>query len=102
MADEALLPCADLGPCPYLPDREFRAELVPEFALDAGNPQQVGVLLEQGFRRNGCHWYRPRCHGCQACVPLRLKAKRVPAPPRPATLRQAQWRPGGDLARAGL
>ena len=72
MAAEPLLPTADLGPCPYLDGRQFSAELVPEFALQADNEQQVGMLLSQGFRRNGGYWYRPRCADCQACVSLRV------------------------------
>lgn len=73
MTDEQLLPTADLGDCPYLSGRQFSAELIPEFALHADNMAQIGILLQQGFRRNGAYWYRPRCAGCQACVSLRVK-----------------------------
>lgn len=29
-------------------------------------------LTQMGFRRSGGHLYRPRCNGCQACIPTRL------------------------------
>lgn len=56
-------------PCPYLTDKTART-----LFLDprVSGPVPYGVLLEQGFRRSGAYFYRPRCQGCQACIPLRI------------------------------
>ncbi len=32
------------------------------------------TLITQGFRRSGGYIYRPACHECQACVPVRVSA----------------------------
>jgi len=56
--------------CGYLPGREA----VTLFA-DPHNrttPALYTKLAHYGFRRSGEHLYRPRCPGCQACVPTRL------------------------------
>jgi arginine-tRNA-protein transferase len=59
---------SDCGPCPYLPDRQFRA-FVPE-----PHPPELGYrqLLDLRFRRNGNHLYMPLCQDCDACKPIRL------------------------------
>lgn len=56
-------------PCPYLPDRLQRSEayVAPELA-----PDLYEHLMARGFRRSGRIVYRPRCRGCDACVPLRV------------------------------
>ena len=32
-------------------------------------------LINIGFRRSGNHVYKPHCHECEACVPIRLNVK---------------------------
>ncbi|HEX4871127.1 MAG TPA: arginyltransferase [Nevskiaceae bacterium] len=60
--------------CGYLPGRAARNLFIdPEYRLD---PARYDFLLQQGFRRGGDHVYRPRCEGCQACVPVRLPVAR--------------------------
>ncbi|TVR44867.1 MAG: arginyltransferase [Planctomycetota bacterium] len=66
------LPVIPLGPCPYGQTSPFQAAVLPEAAFPHREPQLIGALLRQGFRRNGAHWYRPACENCQACVPLRV------------------------------
>lgn len=58
-------------PCAYLAGRESTAILVdPDHRLTTG---EFGALLALGFRRSGSMVYRPRCEGCDACVPVRLR-----------------------------
>jgi len=57
-------------PCEYLPGRSASSLFVdPEAVL---HPDGYGALLAQGFRRSGCHVYRPDCGACRACVPVRV------------------------------
>ena len=51
------------GPCPYLPEREWRLMLVDGGQLGPSYRQ----LLDEGFRRHGSHLYRPDCINCNAC-----------------------------------
>ncbi|RLA35501.1 MAG: arginyltransferase [Gammaproteobacteria bacterium] len=57
-------------PCGYLPGRD-----AVTLFLDPTTRADVTIytrLARYGFRRSGAHLYRPRCPGCQACVPVRL------------------------------
>lgn len=57
-------------PCGYWPERGAR-----DLVLDPGDPrlgQSYGRALAYGFRRSGDLVYRPHCHGCRACVPVRI------------------------------
>ena len=55
--------------CPYLPGLSLRTEAYQAAGLDPASHER---WMSLGFRRSGHVVYRPRCRGCQACVPLRV------------------------------
>jgi leucyl-tRNA---protein transferase len=57
-------------PCGYWPEREAR-DLVLD-PRDPRLPQLYPLALGWGFRRSGDIVYRPHCHGCHACVAVRI------------------------------
>lgn len=57
-------------PCSYLTDRQATTAFVdPGYQI---TPFLFSRLAELGFRRSGKHIYRPQCHNCSACIPVRL------------------------------
>ncbi len=56
--------------CGYWPDRVAR-DLVLD-PRDPRMPQLYPMALGWGFRRSGDIVYRPHCHGCRACVAVRV------------------------------
>nr|WP_235872612.1 arginyltransferase [Pseudoxanthomonas winnipegensis] len=57
-------------PCGYWPERTAR-----DLVLDPRDPRLpmfYPTALSWGFRRSGDLVYRPHCHGCRACVPVRI------------------------------
>ncbi len=60
---------SDIEECPYLPGREFRFEYF--YAVDL-NGMELNKLLERGWRKFGICYFRPKCHGCLECVPIRI------------------------------
>jgi len=60
------------SPCPYLPgktERKVFTELTGPHAAELND-----ALGRIGFRRSQSVAYRPSCHGCQACVSVRVVA----------------------------
>lgn len=58
-------------PCSYLPDRQARSQVaVPASLVDTAI---FSEMAHAGFRRSGHYVYRPRCDGCDACVPVRVR-----------------------------
>lgn len=77
--------------CAYLPGREAVTLFADPYApMDAAT---YDTLIEHGFRRSGAYVYRPRCPGCNACVPVRVPA----ADFRPDRNQRRTWRRNRDL-----
>lgn len=58
--------------CPYLGGQTFVQEYFFGNELDE---EEMGFLLSHAWRRFGSFFFRPRCPGCQACLPLRIPVK---------------------------
>ena len=57
-------------PCPYLKGR-FERKLLAEVSGPCG-PQRYDLLTRAGSRRSHRFAYRPACHECEACIPVRV------------------------------
>jgi arginine-tRNA-protein transferase len=58
-------------PCSYLPDQQARSQVAtPASLVDTPVFSEMARL---GFRRSGHYVYRPRCDGCDACQPVRVR-----------------------------
>ncbi|MDF2366507.1 arginyltransferase [Sneathiella sp.] len=60
------------APCPYLEDRLERKVVT---LLAGDDPDGLhNTLSHAGFRRSQDLAYRPACDGCDACIPIRVRA----------------------------
>lgn len=61
------------APCPYLENRLERKVVT---LLAGEDPDHLhNTLSHAGFRRSQDLAYRPACDGCDACIPIRVRAK---------------------------
>ena len=60
------------SPCEYIKDNEFISE---NFIFPFAGPKDLEILLARGFRHFGPYFFRPICHRCGQCIPLRIPVK---------------------------
>ena len=72
------------APCPYLPGR-MEQMVFTELATSGAPSELHDRLSRAGFRRSQSIAYKPSCLGCNACVPVRIRA--------------ADFRPGRSFRR---
>jgi len=56
-------------------------------------PDDYRLLMDLGWRRSGCLFYRPRCEGCRECVPIRVRTDAF----RRSRSQRRVWRRNQDL-----
>lgn len=64
----------DVGPCPYLEDRQERRLVTVLDPSSADNG--FDLLISAGFRRSQHFLYKPACVDCRACIPVRIDVER--------------------------
>jgi arginine-tRNA-protein transferase len=77
--------------CSYLPEREATTVFIDP--LFRKNSKIYSTLSQHGFRRSGEHLYRPQCHSCSACIPVRLPVASF----TPRRNQQRTWKKNQDL-----
>ncbi len=76
--------------CPYLPGRTARTRA---FLTQHIPPEIYHDFMNAGFRRSGRMIYQPVCHGCRACIPLRIPVQQF----KPSKSQRRCWRKNQDL-----
>lgn len=60
--------------CPYIKGEEFTQEYFFAMELDK---QELDIILENGWRKFGRYYFRPKCSNCKKCLPLRVLVNKV-------------------------
>jgi len=60
--------------CPYIKGEEFTQEYFFATELDKN---ELDIILENGWRKFGRFYFRPKCSNCQKCLPLRVLVNKV-------------------------
>jgi leucyl-tRNA---protein transferase len=77
--------------CSYLEGQEATTLFIdPQAKVDHA---LYSHLSDLGFRRSGDHIYRPRCHTCKACIPVRILAAKF----KPTRQQKRCWARNLDL-----
>lgn len=77
--------------CSYLPTLQAMTVFIdPHFPKDTS---LYNTLSQHGFRRSGEHLYRPHCHNCEACIPVRLPVRLF----KPRRSQRRIWKKNQDL-----
>lgn len=79
--------------CPYLDDRQARSLFVDPYRTHSMPLYEM--LIDRGFRRSGDSIYRPDCHGCQQCIPIRIPVNDF----RPRRIQRRIWNRQQELYR---
>lgn len=77
-------------PCGYFDDRDSTYE---HFLLWETSPEEKQALLDMGYRAFGKYTFRPMCHGCYRCVPIRVPISAF----RPSKSQRRVWKKGGEI-----
>tara|TARA_B100000780_G_scaffold278166_1_gene250819 strand:+ start:580 stop:1305 length:726 start_codon:yes stop_codon:yes gene_type:complete len=57
-------------PCGYINNQEAQSIVATPYKKIKNNT--YSDLIQQGFRRSGQYVYKPQCHACSACIPIRV------------------------------
>ncbi|PIK15352.1 arginyltransferase [Halobacteriovorax sp. JY17] len=55
--------------CPYIDGEEFTQEY---FFANNLEKEELDIILENGWRKFGLYFFRPKCANCSKCLPLRV------------------------------
>ncbi len=82
------------GPCPYLPQNES------SLLFMGGRPLSslYRMLLDEGYRRHGKHFYRPDCPSCRECRVFRVPVATF----RPSRSQRRVWKKGRSVFTSRL
>lgn len=66
-----MLEFEDQYPCIYIAGNTTTMQHI--YFTQPISPQLLDLLLAQGWRKFGYNFFRPQCHDCRQCIPLRVE-----------------------------